>query len=120
MVISSQISAGIGNPWWNETPEREQTIALEGDQIAAPLAEPIDSLYVLVYSPSSDSSPSELDLPIAHRKGIHSTINTKPIYTSPIYSHVLLPTWCSSLPWILLLFLNQSQKHRLMLAGKWQ
>lgn len=117
-MISSCISAGIGNLLWNETPEREQTVALEGDQIAAPMAEPIDSLSVLVYSPSLDSSPSELDLPIAHRKVIHSIVSTQPIYTSPSYSHVLLPRWYSSLPWILFLFLNLSQKHCLTLAGK--
>lgn len=117
-MISSCISAGIGNLRWNETSEREQTVALEGDQIAAPMAEPIDSLSVLVFSPSSDSSPSELDLPIAQTKGIHSTVNTQPIYTSPSYSRVLLPTWYSSLPWIHFLCLNLSQKHCLMLAGK--
>lgn len=74
-----------------ETPEGEQTVALEGEHIAASLAEPVDSSSVLVNSPSSDSSTSELDLPIAHRKGRYSTANTQPIYTSLSYSHISSP-----------------------------
>ncbi|XP_056169607.1 uncharacterized protein LOC130138729 [Syzygium oleosum] len=57
-----------------ETPEGEQTVALEGEHIAASLAEPVDSSSVLVNSPSSDSSTSELDLPIAHTKEKHCLI----------------------------------------------
>lgn len=82
MLISSHI---IRNLRWTLRHQKER------EQIAAPLAEPVDFLSVLVYSPSSDSSSSELDLPIAHRKGRHSTANTQPIYTSLSYSHVSSP-----------------------------